>query len=55
MSKMPKTFFFFKKIAKDCEKMTIFDNFFGKKCQVFGNFLTFKWQFSGGQLQRFFK
>ena len=23
-------------------------HFFLKKCQVFGNFLTFKWQFSGG-------
>ena len=27
--------------------MTIFVNIF-LKCQVFGNFLTFKWQFSGG-------
>ena len=24
--------------------------FFGKKCQVFGNFLTVKWQFSGGSI-----
>ena len=30
------------------EKMTIFVNFFEKKCQDFGNFLTFKWQYSGG-------
>ena len=29
------------------KKMTIFVNFFFK-CQVFGNFLTVKWQFSGG-------
>ena len=28
--------------------MTIFGNFFEKKNQVFGNFLTVKWQFSGG-------
>ena len=28
--------------------MTIFVNFFEKKYQVFGNFLTVKWQFSGG-------
>ena len=28
--------------------MKIFGNFFGKKCQVLGNFLTVKWQFSGG-------
>ena len=28
--------------------MTIFGNFFGQKCQVFGNFLTVKWQFLGG-------
>ena len=28
--------------------MKIFGNFFEKKCQVFGNFLTVKWQFSGG-------
>ena len=27
--------------------MTIFVNFFEKKCQVFGHFLTFNWQFSG--------
>ena len=34
---------FFKKIAKNC-------HFFPQisKCQVFGNLLTFKWQFSGG-------
>ena len=30
------------------KKMTIFDNFFEKKCQVFGNFLTVNWHFSGG-------
>ena len=28
--------------------MKIFGNFFLKKCQVFGNFLTVKWQFCGG-------
>ena len=28
--------------------MKIFGNFFWKKCQVFGNFLTVEWQFSGG-------
>ena len=51
---------FFKKIAKNChffqkiaigngnflKKKTIFG--IKKKSQVFGNFLTFKWQFSGG-------
>ena len=36
--------FFCKKIAKKCH----FWQFFLKKCQVFGNFLTFKWPFSGG-------
>ena len=30
------------------KKMTTFVNFFEKKSQVFGNFLPFKWQFSGG-------
>ena len=29
------------------EKMNIFVNIFFK-CQIFGNFLTFKWQYSGG-------
>ena len=29
------------------KKMTIFVNYF-EKGQVFGNFLTVKWQFSGG-------
>ena len=40
MSKLSKTWHF--------KKRTIFVNFFWKKCQVFGNFLTVKWQFSGG-------
>ena len=30
------------------EKNENFWQFFWKKCQVFGNFLTVKWQFSGG-------
>ena len=38
--KMPKTF------IKKKEKKIV-GNFF-EKCQVFGNFMTFKWQFSGG-------
>ena len=32
--------------VKNCQKLDIFWQFFLKKCQVFGNFLTFKWQFS---------
>ena len=31
-----------------CWKNDNFWQFFWKECQVFGNFLTFKWQFSGG-------
>ena len=34
-------------MANLLRKMTIFVNFFEKNCQVFGNFLTVKWQFSG--------
>ena len=47
--KLPKIIIFFKTIANGnfCEKMIIFGKFFFK-CQVFGNFLTFNWQFSGG-------
>ena len=49
---MPKIFiFFFKKIAIGNflkKKNENFWQFFLKKCQVFGNFLTVKWQFSGG-------
>ena len=73
LKKLPKTWHFFKKIAKiflfffqknlqffffqkNCQKFSFFfkennDKFWQfcwKKCQVFGNFLTFKWQFSGG-------
>ena len=54
LKKLPKIFMFFKKNAKNVhffnfvEKKTIFVNVFAKKCQVFGNFLTVKWQFSGG-------
>ena len=33
-----------------CWKNDTFCQFFWKKCQVFGNFLTFKWQFSGGSV-----
>ena len=47
---MPKIFFFFQKIANGnfFEKNENFWQFFWKKCQAFGNFLTVKWQFSGG-------
>ena len=41
VKKLPKTGRFFKKIDKNCHLKK-------KKFQVFGNFLTFKWQFSGG-------
>jgi len=34
--------------VKNCQKLENFWQFFGKKCQVFGIFLTVKWQFSGG-------
>ena len=45
-------------MSKNCQKLDIFSKkltkivifcqfFFDKKGQVFGNFLTFKWQFSG--------
>ena len=37
----------FTKIVLFFNKIAIV-NFFEKKCQVFGNFLTVKWQFSGG-------
>ena len=60
MSKIAKNLTFFQKnwqklsffstklpMAILLKKMTIFVNFFFK-CQVFGNFLTFKWQFSRG-------
>ena len=42
--------FFFNKIANGnfVEKNDNFCQFFFKKCQVSGNFLTVKWQFSGG-------
>ena len=33
-----------------CYKKWQFFQFFWKKCQVFGNFLTFKWQYSGGSV-----
>ena len=36
-----------RKIAIWLSKNEHFCQFFWKKCQVFGNFLTFKWQFSG--------
>ena len=47
--KFPK-FSFFQKIANGnfFEKNENFMQFFKKFFQVFGNFLTFKWQFSGG-------
>ena len=46
---LPKFSFFSKKLpmAIFLKKMEIFGKFF-EKCQVFVNFLTFKWQFSGG-------
>ena len=43
--KIVKNLTFFQKIWL---KLSFFGNFFEKKSQVFGNFLTFKWQFSGG-------
>ena len=48
--KIGKNFHFFKKIAigNFFEKNEHFWQFFLKKCQVFGNFLTVKWQFSRG-------
>ena len=39
-SKLPKIFIFFQ---KNCHWQ-----FYLKKCQIFGNFLPVKWQFSGG-------
>jgi len=48
VKKLPGTYFFFKKIAKNCQKNDNFCQFKKKKSQVFGNFLTVKWQFSGG-------
>ena len=58
VKKFAKNLTFFQKIEKNChffQKVAI--GIFGgkgqflsivlKKCQVFGNFLTFKWQFSG--------
>ena len=50
VKKLPKIFIFFKKIATGnfFEKNENFWQFFWKKCQVFGNFWTVKWQFSGG-------
>ena len=49
---MPKTCHF-KKLAKIVKKDNFFQLFW-KKCQVFVNFLTFKWQFSGGSGQQDF-
>ena len=48
--KLQKIFIFFKKIANGnfFEKNENFWQFFWKKFQVFGNFLTVKWKFSGG-------
>ena len=48
--KLTKIFIFFNKIANGnfVEKNENFCQFFWKKCLVFGNFLTVKWQFSGG-------
>ena len=37
-----------RKLPFECQKIAKNLTFFEKKCQVFGNFLTFKWQFSGG-------
>ena len=40
-------------LSKNCQKIDIFSKkiekkiFFQQKCQVFGSFLTVKWQFSG--------
>ena len=58
VKKLPKTWNFFKyffhKLSLKKLPLALFflkDNFwqfFWKKCQVFGNFLTVKWQFSGG-------
>ena len=50
---LTKIVIFFNKIANGnfvAKKKTIFVNFF-EKCHVFGNFLTFNWQFSGGSGQ----
>ena len=44
--KLPKIFIFFK-IKLPWQFFWKNENFW-KKCQVFGNFLTVKWQFSGG-------
>ena len=41
-------FFFLNAIGNLKKKKNFFYKFFWKKCQVFGNFLTVKWQFSGG-------
>ena len=48
--KIARNFHFFQKIANSnfVEKNENFWQFFAEKCQVFGNFLTVKWQFSGG-------
>ena len=58
--KLPKTWNFFQKnwkklsfstklpLANFLKKLKIFFQFYWKKCQFFGNFLTFNWQFSGG-------
>ena len=47
VKKLPNSWLFFK-----CQKFSFFSKklpkSFWKKCQVFGNFLTVKWQFSGG-------
>jgi len=42
---------FFYKVAKNLKKNQTLATF-GKKWQVFGNILTFKWQFSGGSADR---
>ena len=40
------------KLPIECQKIAKKNcQFFGKKCQVFGNFLTFNWQFSGGSAE----
>ena len=46
---MPKNFHLYQKkiaIVNFVEKKEKLLQFFGKICQVFGNFFTFKWQFS---------
>ena len=50
VKKLPNIFIFFKKIANGnfFEKNENCWQFFLKKCQVFGNFLTVNWQYSGG-------